>query len=130
MATSSLASSEGTWTWGYDCEYRENDKRDLEALAELSAYIDGFLGDKTLVGFLPRDYDFHLRRSAASFQYPGTWPNLYDNSAWLVQAEDVGSERDPHFYVHWDYGLQEIVSLSEIRNRVQNVLAEEEEKGV
>ena len=46
-----------------------------------------------------------------------------------MQAEDVDSESAPHFYVHWDYGAQEIVSLSEVRRSVQTVVAEEEERG-
>ena len=46
-----------------------------------------------------------------------------------MQAEDVDSESAPHFYVHWDYGVQEIVSLSEVRRSVQTVVAEEEERG-
>lgn len=114
---------------GYDCEYKENDNRDREGLAELSDRVETFLGDRSLIVFLPMDYDFHLRRSVVSFQYPGRWWSLYDNSAWLVQAEGVGNESDPHFYAHWDYGLQEITSLSEIRNKVQAVVTEEEQKG-
>ena len=119
----------GSMEVGYDCEYRENDQRDLKKLAELSVHVEGFLADKTLIVLGPQGSGFWLRRDVASFQYPTIGPNLYRSPLLLIQAEGVGTEVDPHFYLHWEAGSQGSISLSDLRTRIRSLVAEEREKG-
>lgn len=115
---------------GYDCEYIEDDERDLEKLAELSDCVEDFVDDRKMVMLMPLNYGIHLFHPTASFQRPTTCTNLHQyNPLWLMQAEDAGTDSDPHFYVHWEYQLLEVIPLSEIRRRVQAVVEDEEERG-
>ena len=129
---------------GYACEYIENDERDREALAELSADLEEFFGDRELIMFLPHYGGFYMTRAIVSYherprdtledkyQMWGAWN---DGSQWLLRAEGVGSDQDPHFVDPLDalYTVdvpENTISLSEIRERVNAVIAEEEERGV
>ncbi len=138
---------------GYACEYMENDERDREALAELSADLEEFFGDRELIVFLPHYGGFHMTGATITFrdksipapppvygvdpleQEYGLWRGWNDGSQWLLRAEGVGSDQDPHFVDPLDapYRMdvpENTISLSEVRERVNAVIAEEEERGV
>ncbi len=138
----------------YDCEYNENDHRDRGALAKMSADIKEFLDDRILVMFLPDYGGFRMRGSVEFHQHPigqdtfvgnGFWQGgndgsdwlleTKDGSRWLLQAEDIGTDQDPHYVDPLDGPFTRIVpkntiSLSELRERVNAVIAEEKERGV
>ena len=138
---------------GYVCEYIENDDRDGEALAELHADLEEFFGDKDLIMFL-QDFssNLHMTRARVEFRdksipppppFYGVDPLIQkyrfsswnDGSQWLLQAEGTGSDQDPRFVDPLDAVPtadvpESIIALSEIRERVNAVVAEEEERGV
>ena len=129
---------------GYACEYVENDERDRDALAELSADLEEFFGDRELIMFLPGYGGFGLTGATVSY-HERPWDRLEDKykmwgawndgSQWLLRAEGIGSDQDPHFVDPLDAlytvdVLENTISLSEIRERVNAVVAEEEERGV
>ena len=140
---------------GYDCEYNENDHRDREALAKMSADIREFLDDRILVMFLPDYRGFRMSGRVTFHQEPvgnqgtqvgnGFWIGYNndsdwtlgteDGSRWLLRAEGMGSDQDPHFVdpldaVYTVYVPENTISLSELRERVNAVITEEEERGV
>ena len=139
----------------YDCEYTENDHRDREALAKMSADIEDFLDDRTLIMFLPDYEGFRMSGRVSFHQEPignldtqvgnGFWGGQNNDShwslgtkggsRWLLQAEDMGTDQDPHYVDPLDGPYTRVVpkntiSLSELRERVDAVIAEEEERGV
>ena len=131
---------------GYHCEYIEDDDRDREALAELSAGLERFFAGKMLIVFLP-DYggfsmngriSFHENRNwspDALVDRYGLWSNWNDGSQWLMEAEGLGTEENPYFIDPLDalYTVSvpvNTISLLEIREKVEAVIAEEEERGV
>jgi len=138
---------------GYFCEYIENDERDQEALAKLSADLQEFFGPGELIIFLYEYVGFHTARATVTFrdksiptplpydgvdpleQKYGLWRDWNDGSQWLLRAEDMGTDQAPHFVDPLDapYRMEvpeNTISLSEIRERVNAVIAEEEERGV
>ena len=128
---------------GYACEYVENDERDREALAELSADLEEFFGNRDLIVFLPSYGGFYMTRARVSYhERPrdtlensyGLWRNWNDGSQWLFRVEGMGRDQYPHFVDPLDavYTVdvpENTISLSEIRERVNAVIAEEEERG-
>ena len=137
---------------GYACEYIENDDRDLEALANFSADLEQFFGDKLLIVFF-RNHEIHIGRARITFrdesipaappiygvdplvQKYGLWSGWNDGSQWLLQAEGASSDDNPHFMDPLDAVPtaevpENTISMSEIRERVNAVIAEEEERGI
>ena len=133
---------------GYACEYIENDERDGEALAKMSADLEDFFGNKLLVMFHPMyHHEFHMKRATVSYHEEqfgddapleiryGLWRDWNDGSQWLLQAEGIGSDDNPHFVDPLDAlptadVPENTISLEEIREKLQAVRAEEEERGV
>ena len=131
---------------GYGCEYIEDDERDRYALAELSADLERFFGDKVLILFLPDHYDFHMTGTVSFHENQdwgtdalegkyGLWRNWNDGSQWLMEAEGVGTDQDPHFVdplrsLSRTKVPDNIIPLSEIRDKAQAIFAEEIERGV
>lgn len=142
----------GTIEVGYFCEYVENDARDQEALAKLSADLEEFFGPGELIVFLSEYIGFYTPRAKVKFQDKsistplptvgiGVFAQTYglgrdwnDGSQWLLQAEGIGSDQNPHFVdpLGGPYTVEvpaNTIALSEIRERVNAVVAEEQERG-
>ena len=129
---------------GYACEYIENDKRDRVALAELSADLEEYFGDRDLIVFLPPYSSFGITRARVSYhempwqdtleQRYGLGRSRNDGSQQLLRVESIGSGQDPHFVDPLEAGYmmdipENTISPSELRERVNAVIAEEEERG-
>lgn len=119
----------GAMQVGYDCPYTEDDQRDLAKLGHLSARLETSLADKTLIVLEPDGGGFYLSRYVASFRHSRMWQHLYRSSLMLTEVEGVGTDSDPHFDLIWEGSSQGTISLSELRTRIQRVVAEEKEKG-
>ena len=130
---------------GYKCEYIEDDDRDRESLAKMSADLKKSLDDKILILFLPNYYGFRLsgtvsyhdnqfgNQSATEEGY-GLWEKWGDGSQWLMQAQGIGSDHNPHFVDPLDALYVDMpvntISLFEFRERVKAVIAHEDVRGV
>ena len=139
---------------GYDCEYIENDDRDKKALARMSAALAEYFGDRQLIVF----WEFYRHLSLVgriSYQAQSTqhgslqqsyglrsgsnyandyWSGWDDGSQWLLQAEGTGDDQtlyfaDPIAVLPTGEAVEETISLPEIRERAQKVIAEGEELG-
>ena len=130
----------------YHCEYIADDERDSEALARISANVEEDLMGKNLIVFYPYNQGIYMS-SVVNFPVdqqgnPEPPESRYyfsrewlANHPWLMESERIGSDQDPYFVdplrsLNARKVPENVISLSEIRDKAQAIFAEEIERGV
>lgn len=131
---------------GYNCEYIEDDERDTEALAKMSAGIEEDLKGKILIVFLQHDggpqmtgiFSFRQNQPDSIIDPQSTYgfrKGWEEGHPWLMQAEGIGTDQNPIFLDPLrllnprDVPVNTI-SLLEIREKAKAVIDEEKERGI